>query len=41
MIVIAIERNDVCCHLSLDDEGDENRSWLCNILCKELTEEQN
>ena len=28
MIVIAIERNDVC-HLSLDDEGDENRSWLC------------
>ena len=40
MIVIAIERNAVC-HFSLDDEGDDNRSWLYNILCKELTEEQN
>ena len=38
-IVIAVDGNAVC-HLSFDDEVDENSSWPCSILCKEWTEEQ-
>ena len=38
-IVIGIDGNAVC-HLSFDDEVDENSSWPCSILCKEWTEEQ-
>ena len=37
--MIAVDGNAVC-HLSFDDEVDENSNWPCSILCKEWTEEQ-